>query len=293
MEVAVPTRKAHFGLINMAAIETISSKMQSIQVSGDKSATIAWLDQGEGLPLFILPSLGRGPADYDYLAELLVARGLRVLRPFPRGIGGSLGVMQGLNLFDLAGDIAAIIKAMELGPVAVAGHAYGNFVARALATGWPELVRGVALVAASAGKTPDGRSPYAADVLHAVYHSGNMELPEEERRRHLKLAFFAPGNDPSPWLSGWYAETKAMQKEAQAATSVDDFFGCGSAPVLDLQAQEDTVAPRSLAGFLRESLGERVTVQVIAKAGHALIPEQPVAVSDALAAWVHRLENIG
>ena len=266
-----------------------SSLIRTTQVAGDKGATIAWLDEGDGLPLVVLPSLGRGPADYDYLAELLVAHGLRVLRPFPRGIGGSVGAMQGLSLFDLAGDIAAIIKATGGGPVAVAGHAYGNFVARALATGWPDLVRGVALVAASAGKTPDGRSPYAADVLHAVYHSGDMTLSEEERRRYLQLAFFAPGNDPSPWLGGWHAATKAMQKEAQAATPVDDFFACGSAPVLDLQAEDDTVAPRELAGYLRESLGERVTVQVIANAGHALIPEQPIAVADALATWVHRL----
>ena len=63
--------------------------------------------------------------------------------------------------------------------------------------------------------------------------------------------------------------------------------------MLDLQAEDDTVAPRELAGFRRESLGERVTVQVIAKAGHALIPEQPIAVADAIATWVHRLHSSG
>ncbi len=293
MEGAFPTCKDLIGLMSMGSNENNSPSMRITEVAGDKGATIAWLDEGAGLPLVILPSLGRGPADYDYLTQLLIARGLRVLRPFPRGIGDSVGVMQGLTLFDLAGDIAAIIEAAGVGPVAIAGHAYGNFVARTLATGWPDLVRGVALVAASAGKTPDGQSPYAADVLHAVYHSGDMDLPEEERLRYLRLAFFAPGNDPSSWLGGWHAETKVMQKAAQAATAVDDFFACGTAPVLDLQAQEDTVAPRALAGFLRESLGKRVTIEVIANAGHALIPEQPLAVGDALASWVYRLHRAG
>lgn len=256
------------------------------------SACIAYLDEGEGRPLVILPSLGRGPADYDELAAMLMAQAVRVIRPFPRGIGLSEGPMQGLTLHDLAADVAAVITAAGLSKAVVAGHAFGNFVARTLATDRPDLVCGVALVAASAGKTADGSSPYDADVLHAVYHSGDLSLTEAERRRHLQLAFFAPGNDCSAWLSGWHAETKAMQKEAQASTPVDDFFACGSAPVLDLQAAEDTVAPRAQAGFLQRSLGRRVTVEVIERAGHALIPEQPRAVCDALVRWVHGLDSI-
>jgi pimeloyl-ACP methyl ester carboxylesterase len=255
---------------------------------GDNT-TIRYHDEGEGPALVVLPSLGRGPADYDHLAALLVAHGVRVMRPFPRGIGGSTGPMHGLSLHDLAADVAVVIEASGLPKAAIAGHAYGNFVARTLASDRPDLVRGVALVAASAGKTADGRSPYAADVLHAVYHCGDLDLPEAERLQLLQLAFFAPGNDARVWLGGWHAATKAMQKEAQAATPVDDFFSCGTAPVLDLQAREDTVAPRALAGFLRESLGTRVTVQVIPNAGHALIPEQPQAVCDALVRWLHSL----
>lgn len=253
--------------------------------------TLEYLDQGKGPALIVLPSLGRGPADYDHLSSLLSARGVRVLRPQPRGIGGSYGPMSGLTLHDLAADVAAVIDVEDLAPVAIAGHAYGNFVARTLATDRPELVSGVALVAASAGKTPDGRSPYADDVIHAVYHSGDLSLSEEERLRHLQLAFFAPGNDARVWLGGWHAATKDMQKDAQAATPVDDWFACGRAPVLDLQARHDTVAPRALAGFLRESLGDRVTVEVIDHAGYALIPEQPQAVCDALVRWLARLSG--
>lgn len=268
-------------------MSTISPTTKTI-VHGD--ATLAYDDVGQGPALFVLPSLGRGPADYDHLTALLVAQGLRVLRPYPRGIGASHGPMSGLTLHDLAADVAAIIEAEALAPAAIAGHAYGNFVARTLATDRPALVRGVALVAASAGKTPDGSSPFAPDVLESVYRAGDLSLSEAQRTEHLNRAFFAPGNDPSSWLEGWHAATKAMQREAQAATPVDDFFACGRAPILDLQAELDTVAPRHLAQFLSESLGrERVTVEVIPNAGHALIPEQPEAVCRALVAWVHRL----
>jgi hypothetical protein len=36
-------------------------------------------------------------------------------------------------------------------------------------------------------------------------------------------------------------------------------------------------------------LGERVTEQVIADAGHALAPEQPLAMADAIAAFTRRV----
>ena len=83
-----------------------------------------------------------------------------------------------------------------------------------------------------------------------------------------------------------------MQRHAQAATLVDDFFASGSAPILDLQAAQDTVAPRHLANFLQQSLGQRVTIEVIENAGHALIPEQPGEVCRALSAWVCRLHAL-
>lgn len=273
--------------------DRISTSPRHVKTTICGPVTLEYFDEGEGLPLFILPSLGRGAADYDEVADLLVGRGVRVLRPQPRGIGASIGPMTGLTLHDLAADVAAVIVAESLVSVAIAGHAYGNFVARTLATDWPELVGGVALVAASAGKTPDGASPYAPDVLESVYLSGDLSLPEATRIEHLMRAFFAPGNDPSSWLGGWHAETKAMQKAAQAATSIDDYFACGRSPVLDLQAAQDTVAPRHLANFLKECLGSRVTVQIIDGAGHALIPEQPKQVSLALAAWVKSLQHPG
>jgi pimeloyl-ACP methyl ester carboxylesterase len=254
-----------------------------------RDAEIEYYVQGTGAALVILPSLGRGAADYDELATLLARDGLQIIRPQPRGIGGSTGQMHGLSMHDLAADVAAVIRDCVGGPAAVAGHAFGNFVARMLATTFPDTVRAVALVAASAGKLPSGESPYDPAVHESVYKSGDLSLPVDERIVHLKRAFFAPGNDVSSWLEGWHPATKAMQKEAQAATPIENYFGCGTTSVFDLQAAEDTVAPRRHAHVLREALGARVTVQVIERAGHALIPEQVQAVRDALVSWMRSL----
>jgi pimeloyl-ACP methyl ester carboxylesterase len=251
-------------------------------------ARIVVLDQGAGPVIVILPSLGRGANDYDAVAAYLAADGFRVLRPQPRGIGGSTGPLKGLTLHDYAGDVASVIQQESPGAkVVVVGHAFGNFVARMLATDHPELVRGVVMAAASAGKVPPGTTekPISPAVREAIDKSGDLSLPDAERLQYLQRAFFAPGHDPSVWLTGWYPIAMQAESAASAATPVDLWFAAGTAPVLDLQAEDDTVAPRKFAGVMKAALGDRVTVVVIPNAGHALAPEQPKAMADAIAAY--------
>jgi pimeloyl-ACP methyl ester carboxylesterase len=247
--------------------------------------------QGLGPVIVILPSLGRGAEDYNVVAALLARDGFRVLRPQPRGIGASTGPMTGLTLHDFTADIAAVIEHERKGPAVVVGHAYGHFVARTLATDRPDLVRGAVLAAASAGKVPPGvhEPSVTPEVREAIEKSGDISLPEADRLRYLQFAFFAPGHDPHVWLSGWHPETEKAENAASRATPVDDWFACGTARILDLQAENDAVAPRKFAGVLKAALGDRVTVVVIPDAGHALVPEQPVAMANAIAAFVHDL----
>ena len=63
----------------------------------------------------------------------MVAADWQVLRPQPRGIAGSSGPMEGVGLGDLARDVACVIRAHGEAPAVVLGHAFGTFVARALA----------------------------------------------------------------------------------------------------------------------------------------------------------------
>jgi len=247
--------------------------------------------QGTGPIIVILPSLGRGAEDYDVVAGLLVKDGFRALRPQPRGVGASTGPMTGLTLHDLAADIAAVIEHESKGPAIVVGHAYGHFVAQMLATDRPDLVRGVVLAASSSGKVPPGvhEPSVRPEVREAIAKSSDTSLPEADRLRYLQFAFFAPGHDPHVWLAGWHAETEKAENEASAATPVDEWFSCGRAPILDLQAEYDAVAQPKFRGVLKAALGDRVTVVVIPDAGHALVPEQPDAAAKAIAAFARTL----
>jgi pimeloyl-ACP methyl ester carboxylesterase len=242
-------------------------------------ASIAVLVEGSGPLVVLLPSLGRGAGDFDAVAAALVGRGYRVARPQPRGIGRSSGPMSGNTLHGLAADIATVIRRLDGAPAIVAGHAFGNKVARTLAADSPELVRMVVILAGA------GRAAIPEDVRRSILSSGDLDLPDDERIGHLMKAFFAPGNDPTGWLHGWYPETKAMELEAERATPPDDFIGAGSAPILDVQAADDTVVPVENRMDLKNEVGERVTIVTIEDAGHALLPEQPARVAEMIDAY--------
>ena len=119
-----------------------------------RDAHIETIAEGEGPLVVILSSRGRGAGDYDDLARGIAGAGYRVLRPQPRGIGKSIGPMKGLTLHDFAGDVAAVIEHQRAGPAVIAGHAFGNWVARMTAADHPKLVRGVAILAAAAKNYP-------------------------------------------------------------------------------------------------------------------------------------------
>ena len=239
---------------------------------------------GSGPLIVLLPSLGRGAADFMELGDRLIKLGYRVAAPEPRGIGNSRGPFEGISFHDLAEDVADVIRANG-GMAVIAGHAFGQKVGRTVAMDHPEIVRCMIMLAGA------GRAIIPPEVRKAIMASGDPTLSDAERVEALKLAFFAPGNDPvaAGWLKGWYPEIKKVQLGAEGRTADDEYIPAGRAQILDMQAEFDTVVPLSARQDLKNELGDRVTIQVIANAGHALIPEQVDAVAAGIDAYVKKL----
>lgn len=238
---------------------------------------------GMGPLVVMLPSLGRGASDFEPIAEQVAAAGLRVLCPNPRGIGESHGCSY-QDLEDCAGDIAAVIEADGGGPAFLAGHAFGNRVSRLLATDRPDLVKAVSLIAANVGHAP---SP--PKVRAAIRNSANPELPAEERLEALRFAFFAPGNDPTPWLEGWYPHVLAIQRVAGDRTPRTRDYAGGGKPILYLQPSHDPLAHVEDAEIFRRENGERVKVVIVPNASHAAIAEQPDFIAAELVGYARGL----
>jgi pimeloyl-ACP methyl ester carboxylesterase len=235
---------------------------------------------GEGCPVLLIPSLGRGVDDYDEIAELLAGRGFKSILPDPRGIGGSSGPAPA-DLFDLARDAAAVIDQLGSGPVGVVGHAFGNRVARALAALAPDKVERVVLLAG-------GGQAAMSDTVHAALMGSVAQgsKPEADRLEDLKTAFFFPGNDPAVWLRGWYPAVAEQQLAANERTDTARWWTAGHASVLLVQAEGDPVAPASNAEALATDIGDRLTLVQLRRASHAILPEQPRAVAALIAGYL-------
>jgi pimeloyl-ACP methyl ester carboxylesterase len=259
-----------------------SNQQRKFVARGDVRLEV--LVAGRGHPIVLLPSLGRGATDFAPIADRLAEAGFRVLCPQPRGIGASTPVPPYANLEDCAADIAAAIEAEAGGPAFVAGHAFGNRVARMLATARPDLVEAVCLIAANVGKDPS-----QPDIRKAIRESADPTLPDDARLAALRFAFFAPGNDPTPWLAGWHPEVLAAQRIAGDRTSRMMDYAAGGKPVLYLQPSHDPLAHVEDAVTFQRELGPRVTVVVIPNASHAAIAEQPDFIATELARYATSL----
>jgi len=248
-------------------------------------ARIDVIIEGAGPAVVLLPSSLRDSEDFDLLAELLADRGLRVLRPQPRGMGRSSDPPEGMTLETLAADVAGVIEKLGAAPAIVVGHAYGHWVARVTDLRHPECVRGVVVLGAAARQFPAG-------MPQALAIASDPACAEPARLAALRLCMFAPGNDPRSWLQGWYPQWRAAYRRAAQHPPRDDWFGRSHAPVLDLQGEQDAWRPPATRRELADVLGHhRVSVRVIANAGHALVPEQPQAVAQAIAEWARQVDN--
>ena len=243
--------------------------------------------RGDGLPSRVVV-LGRQSRGRELERGLKIANGLdMLLHQAVRGFELWFGVRPEVTKeqFDmLAADIAAVIEHEKAGPAFVVGHAFGNRVARMLATDRPDLVKAVSLIAANVG-----RNPSPPNVRAAIRTSADLKASDEERVKAMQFVFFAPGSDARVWLTGWYPDVLAAQRIAGDRTSRELDYAAGKAPILYIQPSHDPLARVDEADEYKHAIGDRVTVVVISNSAHAVIVEQPNAVSDALIAYAKKL----
>ncbi len=245
-------------------------------------ARIEVLADGCGPCVVVLPSSQRDSLGEDELVHPLVTAGYRVLRPQPRGMGLSEGPLDGMTLADLADDVAAAIQQLGGGRAVVLGHAFGHFVARVTDLLHPACVRGVVLLGAAARTFPAG-------LTEALDTAADPSQPRAARLQALGAALFAPGNDPTPWLDGWHPHLRRHYRAASAEPPKSVWWATTHAPILEVQGAQDPWRPPHTRNELRDVLGDKVTVQTIEGASHALIPERPVEVARAVISWMQTL----
>ena len=242
--------------------------------------------EGSGPTIVLLPRSGRGPRDFDELAKRLVSAGYRVVRPEPRGFGESVGPVEGVTLRDNARDVVSAIEKVGSPPVIVVGWAYGNRVARMIASEQPELVRGVVLIAAG------GKFPPKPEVLVGFRTIQDTTQPLEKRAEAARTFLYGPKTTLSAVdmrLDEISAATLRTQSLA-ATVPLQAWWDGGKAPMLVLQGLHDVVAPPENGRSLKRDHPERVTLVEFEDLGHGMAQERPDLVADAIISWARKLK---
>ena len=225
---------------------------------------------GNGPAIVLLPSFARSASDFNELALALNTQGYQTIAVQPGGIEGSdwLGMSATLNHY--ADGIAEVLRAENIDqPVVVAGHAFGNRVARSFAAQYPKHTFAVILLAA-------GGEEATPDVVSTAIQTILFGFEQQARADAVRLAFFADDSElPDYWVNGWFPLAGLSQGAATASSDFSHWGGAGSSPMLVLQSLEDKAAPADVAGrVLKQRYPKRVKYAEVANAGHAFLPEQ-------------------
>ncbi len=274
------------GLITACAPTASVQHPERVSYVLNGAAKLRVFVEGSGPAIVLLPGQGRGPRDFDALAKELVSSGYRVVRPEPRGFGESVGPVEGLTLRDNARDVASAIEGVAAAPAIVVGWAYGNRVARMIASERPELVRGVVLIAAG-GKFPP--KPEAVAGLRKVQ---DKTLPLEERAEAARTVLYGPKSTISATdmrLDEVSATTIVAQSLAPTVP-LEAWWDGGKVPMLVLQGLYDVVAPPENGRSLKRDHPERVTLVEFEDLGHSMARERTDLVVNAIVSWTTKLK---
>jgi pimeloyl-ACP methyl ester carboxylesterase len=242
----------------------------------DRGVVLEVLIEGAGPDVVLVPSAMRGAEDFAVLQAALTVAGYRTLAVNPRGAGRSTGELDNLTLRDVADDLAFVISERCEGRAHLVGHALGNILVRATASCRPEVAATVTVM--PCGGHDLGTHPVAPEVIAAVGRCHDQTLPESDRLAALEVAFFAPGNDASVWLNGWWPGAGGVAA-ALGRSDPEEWWRAGTVPMLIIQPLDDAMAAPEVGRQAAAALGRRATYREIPHCGHAILPEQPDAIA--------------
>jgi 3-oxoadipate enol-lactonase len=258
--------------------------VKNIEVNG---ASIAYADAGpaDGEVVLLGHSLFFDHSMFDPLAGLLNEAGYRTIAYDHRGQGGSsAGTLEELSMDALAEDAAALILALDLGPVHMVGNSMGGFVALRLAARHPELVRTAAALGSSAEE--EYKRDEFAPLVDGLREPGGAAA-SVGTLLYIMFGDTALANG-GPVLEQWRAFMSelgpsigdAAHQVIHRTRILEELKGVG-VPVLAIAGDEDHVYPQPISGInIADASGGTETT--IAAAGHSVALEQPAAGAEAL-----------
>jgi pimeloyl-ACP methyl ester carboxylesterase len=261
-------------------VEQLVERNDSIEIEGRR---LAWRSLGAGPPLMLITGYSGAAADWDPQFLSALGRSFEVLCPDNRGIGDSqLGdLVEPLTIDAMAADIEALLDALEIDRLPVAGWSMGGFVAQALAIRAPQRVEALVLLATNPGGAAAVQSDPAA-IARLVDHSGT---PREQASRLLALVFPPDVSaEMDQRLGDVVAAARAELSPAALAAQQAALSAWGAAnppdppadapPVLAVCGSEDIVIPPQNADRIA-ARWPNCRVECFEGGGHAFMAQGP------------------
>ncbi len=118
--------------------------LTTLQLS-DSGLTVAYRDNGSGEPMVLIHGVGMQSA--AWAPQIAALSGTwRVIALDMPGHGGSDPLPEGSELPDFVAWLHAVVQALDLAPINLAGHSMGALIAAGFAASFPGLTRRVALL---------------------------------------------------------------------------------------------------------------------------------------------------
>jgi pimeloyl-ACP methyl ester carboxylesterase len=249
------------------------------------------LDEGSGPAIVLLHGFPLSKETWDAQVAALRPHA-RVVRFDLRGLGAS-GVTPGPYLMEsLAGDVAAVLDALEIERAVVAGHSLGGYVAFAFYRMFAERCLGLAAVCTRAGADEPAAAAAREELATLAERTGIGPVVAAYLPRYFAPRVYAEAPETVERVRAIVERTDplgaaAMLRGIAARVSSEDVLEEITVPVCVVAGLEDAVVPVVEARALAAAL-PNATLELLA-CGHFPLLETPGELSHALLELLRRV----
>jgi pimeloyl-ACP methyl ester carboxylesterase len=257
--------------------------LQRIAVNGGE---LEYEVRGTGDPVLLIHGTGVAATFAPTMTQPSMA-GYRLIRFHRRGFAGSSRAPVPFSMKDQAADASALLKALAISRAHVVGHSFGGMVALQLALDQPAMVRSLVVMEPPIFNPDAAVSPFAA--LEKTYASGD---------KLGAMATFSQMSYGADWRT---LAARVPGGPAQVEKDVDTVFqseapsmvkwGFGAAEGARITQPIIYVTGGGRHGGSLKQLSTwipQIESRVVPGVTHAMLMEDPTAVAEAIAAFLHR-----
>lgn len=245
---------------------------------------------GSGPTVFLAHGFGLTMLEWNIVAEMLVAKGYRVITFDQRGHGQSTIGKDGVGSLQMAGDYLAILEQLDIHDAILVGHSMGGFVAIAGLLDVPGLtdrVKAVILFATFSGSITKGSMQNKAQI--PMIKSGILKSMLSSGLVAKAFSKSIYGDNPDPAALSMFVEIFKAQ-DLKSLVPILKAFGDEDRgdrlsqikkPTIVICGRKDSTAPPWQSERLSTSI-EGATMVWVEGAGHMVNWEAPEALVDAI-----------